>query len=128
MLPGNPAFTLTPEGRAWLQNQWRHLDGALNEDALALFVLHGDEGTIADPTTRPAGGWFVLTEKGVERAATLRQGPWFICLSAYTAPLDRSRWHQDRQNLVSIWHEKVGLILGGGNTKLQPAWSNFTVG
>jgi hypothetical protein len=42
--------------------------------------------------------------------------------------VDRDRWHQDRQNLVSIWHEKVGLVLGGGNTKLQPAWSNFTVG
>ena len=128
VLPGNPAFTLTPEGRAWLQNQWRHLDGALNEDALALFVLHGDEGRIAASTAPPASGWFVLSEKGVERAATLREGPWFICLSAYTAALDRSRWHQDRQNLVSIWHEKAGLILGGGNTKLQPAWSNFSVG
>ncbi len=128
VLPGNPAFALTPEGRAWLQSQWRNLDGALNDDSLALFVLHGDEGKIADPATRPAGGWFELTEKNVGRAATLRQGPWFICLSAYTAPVARNRWHQDRQNLVSIWHEKVGLVLGGGNTKLQPAWSNFTVG
>lgn len=39
-----------------------------------------------------------------------------------------SRWIQDRQNLVSIYHEKTGLILGGGNTKLQPGWSNFTLG
>ena len=128
VLPGNPAFTLTPEGRAWLKHQWCNLDGAFNDDALALFVLHGDEGKIDDLATRPAGGWFVLTEKNVDRAATLRQGPWFICLSAYTATVDRDRWHQDRQNLVSIWHEKVGLVLGGGNTKLQPAWSNFTVG
>ena len=30
--------------------------------------------------------------------------------------------------MVSIFHDKTGLILGGGNTKLQPAWSNFTVG
>ena len=29
---------------------------------------------------------------------------------------------------MSIFHEKAGLIIGGGNTKLQPAWSNFTVG
>jgi hypothetical protein len=128
VLSGNPAFTLTPEGRAWLQNQWRKLDGVLNEDTLALFVLHGDEGKIAARAAPPAGGWFVLTEKNVAQAATLRQGPWFICLSAYTAALDRDRWHQDRQNLVSVWHEKVGLVLGGGNTKLQPAWSNFTVG
>jgi hypothetical protein len=125
--PGNPAFTLTAEGRAWLQNQWSNLDAPLNDDTLALFVVHGDEGKVASPAT-PADGWFVLSEKNVARAATLRQGPWFICLSAYTAPVDRDRWHQDRQNLVSIWHEKAGLILGGGNTKLQPAWSNFTVG
>jgi len=59
---------------------------------------------------------------------TARHGPWFLCLSAYTAPAPKSRWIQDRQNLVSIYHDKTGLILGGGNTKLQPAWSNFTVG
>ena len=128
VLPGNPGFTLTPDGRAWLLNQWHHLDAALNDDSLALFVLHGDEGKIAESAARAADGWFVLTEQQIPRAATLRQGPWFICLSAYTAPVPRNRWHQDRQNLVSIWHEKVGLILGGGNTKLQPAWSNFTVG
>jgi hypothetical protein len=128
VLSGNPAFTITPEGRAWLQNQWRNLGGALNEDSLALFLLHGEEGSLADPASQPAAGWFVLAEKKVDRAATLRQGLWFLCLSAYTAPVDRDRWHQDRQNLVSIWHEKVGLVLGGGNTKLQPAWSTFTVG
>jgi hypothetical protein len=58
----------------------------------------------------------------------LQSGPWFVCLSAYTAPIPKSRWIQDRQNLVSVFHDKTGLILGGGNTKLQPAWSNFTVG
>ena len=128
VLPGVPAFTLTPEGRAWLRNQWHHLGDRLGEDTCALFVLHGKEGAMAASPAGPTEGWYVLTEKGIERAATLRQGPWFICLSAYTAALDRVRWHQDRQNLASIWHEKVGLILGGGNTKLQPAWSNFTVG
>ena len=128
VLPGIPAFTLTAGGRGWLRNQWHNLGGRLGEDTRALFVLHGKEGPIAAAPASPAEGWFVLTEKGVDRAATLRQGPWFICLSAFTAALDRSRWHQDRQNLVSIWHEKVGLVLGGGNTKLQPAWSNFTVG
>jgi hypothetical protein len=34
----------------------------------------------------------------------------------------------DHQNFVSIFHDKVGLIVGGGNTKLQPEWSNFTAG
>jgi hypothetical protein len=69
-----------------------------------------------------------MTEGQVDRAATIRRGPWFICLSAYTAAVPRSRWIQDRQNVVSVYHERAGLILGGGNTKLQPAWSTFTVG
>jgi len=49
-------------------------------------------------------------------------------VAAMTAPVLNSRWIQDRQNFVSIFHEKRGLVLGGGNTKLQPSWSNFTVG
>lgn len=127
VLPGNPAFTLTPAGRAWLRNQWRgHPDEVLSDDSMALFVLHGQEGPIADASDNESV--FILREGGADRVAVLRQGPWFVCLSAFTTPVANNRWHQDRQNLVSIWHEKTGLILGGGNTKLQPAWSNFTVG
>ena len=61
-------------------------------------------------------------------AATVRHGPWFLCALAYTAPVANSRWYQDRQNLVSIYHDKTGLILGGGNTKLQPGVDKLTVG
>ena len=43
-------------------------------------------------------------------------------------PLSDSRWIQDRQNFVSIYHDGLHVILGGGNTKLQPLWSTFTVG
>ena len=46
-----------------------------------------------------------------------REGPWFICLSGYTAPVPQSRWIQDRQNLVSLYHDKAGLILGGGSDR-----------
>jgi hypothetical protein len=33
----------------------------------------------------------------------------------------------DRQNYVSVWHEDLGLILGGGNSKNQPFFSTFEV-
>ncbi len=129
IVQGNPAFTLTPEGRAWLRRQWRlNKEGPLSLDATALFLLHGQEGPVADSPAPADGDMFVMAERGVDRAAVLRKGPWFVCLSAYRAPVPKSRWHQDRQNLFSIWHERTGLIIGGGNTKLQPAWSNFTVG
>lgn len=154
----NVGFTFTPDGRAYLHNQWLKLGPKkLSTDLCASLLLYGQEGTTEEPESpnrrgEPAGSTknvehrldqrlakdapgfealrqlFVLRDRGTNRAMTVSQGPWFICLSAFTSPLSTSRWIQDRQNLVSIYHEKTGLIIGGGNTKLQPAWSSFTVG
>lgn len=127
--PGNVGFTATPEGRAYLKGQWDRLglDG-FKPDAIAALVHLGKEGPIAETPGGGAMQSFVLSEEGQGKAATLRQGPWFICLSAYTTPIATNRWHQDRQNMFSVFHDRVGLVIGGGNTKLQPAWSTFTVG
>lgn len=59
------------------------------------------------------------------KAAVRRKGPWFYALSGFTAPTTRNRWGLDRQNFVSVWHESVGLVIGGGNSKGQSEWSNF---
>jgi len=61
----------------------------------------------------------------VSKAAVRRKAPWFYALSGFTAPTTRNRWGLDRQNFVSVWHEGVGLIIGGGNSKGQSEWSNF---
>lgn len=126
--PGNLGFTFDPVGRAYLASQWEHVKNKrFTPDLMASFIAYGQEGAIEtdDPESARV---YMLSENGVDQAMTLRQGPWFICLSAFTTPVSKSRWIQDRQNLVSIYHDKTGLIIGGGNTKLQPAWSNFTVG
>ena len=126
---GNAGFTFSPVGRAYLQNQWSHLGmDHLDPDLIASLLLYGEEGAVEEMPLGETEQVFVLAEGGTDRAATLRRGPWFVCLSAYTTPIVNSRWIQDRQSFVSIYHDKTGLILGGGNTKLQPAWSNFTVG
>jgi hypothetical protein len=126
---GNVGFTFTPAGRSYLDNQWSRLpDGTLSPDLAASIILYGEEGPLEELAPPGFSSKFVMTEGGHDRAATARSGPWFVCLSAYTAPIPKSRWIQDRQNMVSVYHDKVGLVLGGGNTKLQPAWSNFTVG
>ncbi len=126
---GNVGFTFTAPGRSYLDNQWsRRSNKSLTADLAASFVLYGTEGPMEVSPPSDSTSKFVMIEGGLDRAATLRRGPWFVCLSAYTASVPKSRWIQDRQNMVSIYHEKVGLVLGGGNTKLQPAWSNFTVG
>ena len=124
---GNVGFTFTPAGRAYLQNQWTQLGiDRLSSDLIASLLLYGEEGAVAEEAS--GEGVFALNEGGANRAATLRRGPWFVCMSAYTTPISKSRWIQDRQNFVSIYHDKLGLIVGGGNTKLQPGWSSFTVG
>ena len=88
-------------------------------------LLYGQEGTVGSLPAKRGDSLFVT---GDGKAAVIRQGPWCAVLSAYTCPIDTSRWIQDRQNFVSLFHGKTGLILGGGNTKLQPLWSTFTVG
>jgi len=126
---GNVGFTMTAAGRAYMKNLWSALGVEnLEADRLASLIQFGQEGPVAKDPPGESLRTFVLTEEGQGKAATLRQGPWFVCLSAYTAPIATHRFHQDRQNMFSIFHDKVGLVIGGGNTKLQPAWSTFTVG
>ena len=65
-------------------------------------------------------------EKGYEDWAILkREGPWMGCLSAFVCPPTGSRWGQDRQQFLSLWHEDAGLLIGGGNSRNQPEWSTF---
>lgn len=126
---GNVGFSFSPVGRAYLQRQWSRRGWEnLDADLIASLLLYGEEGAVDAAGAASARETFVLTEGGVERAVVARSGPWFVCLSAYTTPVVDSRWIQDRQNFVSVYHDQTGLILGGGNTKLQPGWSNFTVG
>jgi hypothetical protein len=127
---GNVAFTFTLKGHAYLAQQWSYdKRKELSADLLASMLLYGEEVPIAPvPPQKGNDDLCVLSDDGQSRAAIVRKGPWTVCLSAYTDPLHPSRWIQDRQNLISIHHRDVGLILGGGNTRLQPRWSNFTVG
>lgn len=120
----NVGFTFSPEGRGYLARQLGRHKGRLPADEAASLLLWGEEGEIsAGPT---AGDFDYRLPSG--EASVRRRGPWFLVVSAMTAPVPTSRWIQDRQNFYSLYHEKAGLILGGGNTKLQPAWSNFTLG
>ncbi|MCL6520023.1 MAG: hypothetical protein K6T99_09325 [Armatimonadetes bacterium] len=124
----NVAFTLTPEGRGYVLQELNLLaksGGKVSADSCASFLMYGQEGPVT-PTAAQESDRTFITSDG--KSLIRRKGPWFICLSAYHCPIPKSRWLQDRQNLVSIFHDNCGLIVGGGNTKLQPLWSTFTVG
>ena len=123
---GNPGFSHTAVGRAFLQRQHRRFIAAghsFDPDYAAALLLYGSQG----PAQPAAEGVDYRYKMGSE-ALIERRGPWFLSLSAYCAPLSPNRFVQDRQNLISVYHDRVGLVIGGGNTKLQPRWSTFTLG
>ena len=117
-------FSFTPVGRGYLKRQLELLKKSPGAEVLASLLLYGDEGEAQDP---PALGdrHYVSPDN---LSVVHGENGWCVCLSAYHAPVPTSRWIQDRQNLVSLFHPATGLIVGGGNTKLQPGWSTFTVG
>lgn len=121
---GNVGFTFTAEGRGYLQHQW-NLIKAFSPDVMAEFIMYGEEGEALPTAAQRTDYLFVSND---DKSMIRRKGSWFISFSGYHCPVFESRWIQDRQNFVSIFHDKVGAIVGGGNTKLQPLWSNFTVG
>ena len=133
---GNVGFAWTPEGRGFLLKQvapavqpadrpatnGERLVGA---DYAASMLLYGGTGkAIAPPADREAGS----VALGDNKALIRRQKPWQWAFSGYACKPPDNRWIQDRQNLIDVYHDDFGVVIGGGNTKLQPYWSTFTVG
>ena len=125
----NVGFTFSPEGRGYLKRQTElktaKAQAAANADTAASYILYGEIGEAIAPSPPNQSPVQLLSD---HNAMTVRSGAWFACLSAYHTNVSASRWIQDRQNLVSLFHDRVGVILGGGNTKLQPLWSTFSIG
>jgi hypothetical protein len=119
----NLGFSFSPEGRAYCRRQIERLGSTVGPEVAASFILYGEEGDVAP---EPKSGDMYLS--GDKQAMTRQQGPWFTCLTSYTADLSEKRWIQDRQNFFSLYRDGLHVIVGGGNTKLQPLWSTFTVG
>lgn len=65
------------------------------------------------PIDREAFAWR-LEDKGLVR----KQGPWFVALSAYTHDVAQGNpYHLERTQAMSVYHDRAGLIIGGGNDK-----------
>lgn len=125
---GNVGFSWTPEGRGFLRQQfglYMATHPSTGGEYAANMLLCGGSGESVLP---PAAGDTGLAFVGDHGACVVRRKPWQWALSAYACPVPDSRWIQDRHNLVDVYHDGLGLVIGGGNTKLQPYWSTFTVG
>jgi hypothetical protein len=125
---GTIGFTFTPEGRGYLLQQTGKAmakGNTANADYAAGMLLYGAGGEGVQPAAAAAEATAWI---GKRDGLIRRQQPWQWALSAYACPVPTSRWIQDRHNLVDVFHDELGLVAGGGNTKLQPYWSTFTVG
>lgn len=124
---GNVGFAHTPAGRGFLAQQhalFAQGGGTFDADYAAHMLLYGADGELVET----AAAQNEHTSRIGDDALVVRRRPWFYALSAFTAEIPQNRFGQDRQNFASIYHDDIGLIVGGGNTKLQPLWSSFTVG
>jgi len=125
---GTVGFTFTREGRGYLLQQLGKSlaqGRTVGADYAAGMLLYGDrgEGVLPAAAADDATVWI-----GQRDGLIRRRKPWQWAVSAYACPVPASRWIQDRQDLVDLFHDGLGLVAGGGNTKLQPYWSTFTVG
>jgi len=134
ILMPNVGFSFSAAGRGYLSHQWDLIKKdqlqkgkpvAMSADLAASFLLYGAVGAETPTPAQQAQYQFILD---TNKAMVRRQGAWFVALSAYHSPISTSRWHKDRQNFLSLFNDKAGLLIGGGNTKLHPLWSTFTVG
>jgi hypothetical protein len=125
---GNVGFSWTPEGRGFLLQQaglYVKRGSLFGADYAASMLLYSGSGEAVMPA---AAADTALASIGNDDAVVVRQRPWQWALSGYACPVPKSRWIQDRHNLLDVYYDDLGLIIGGGNTKLQPYWSTFTVG
>ncbi|HSB13862.1 MAG TPA: hypothetical protein VLE22_05350 [Bryobacteraceae bacterium] len=60
-------------------------------------------------------------------AGIRKTGPWVVVLSGIVdTQAINSRFYLDRQGNLGVFHEKLGMIINGGNSKRQPELATFS--
>jgi hypothetical protein len=60
-------------------------------------------------------------------AGIRKTGPWQVCLSGIiNTQAINSQFYLDRQGHISVFHQKLGLIITGANSKRQPELATFS--
>lgn len=122
---GHFGFSHWPDGRryaAFLTQSFvgRQL-GSRDLGRLSQNALYFHEGpTSAIPQDLPRSSYRMRLPAGIRKT-----GAWTVCLSGLIDAPSASRFTLDRQGNLSIYHEKAGLIVTGGNSKYQPELATF---
>ncbi len=141
---GTPVETINGRNRHWGVNAWGHFgfshwpDGRRYAEFLSRFFTPGsieirDLGRLAQnalyyhegptasiPQELPQFAHQLKVAAGIRKSA-----PWFICLSGLFDPPTTSQFTLDRQAALSIYHEELGMIVTGANSKHQPELGTF---
>jgi hypothetical protein len=122
---GNFGFANWPDGRRYAAFLAGHIAARrLNGRELgrmsqnALYYHEGPTDSIPQDMPR-----FAYRMKG--QAGIRKTGPWTVCLSGLIDTPVESQFTLDRQGHLSIFHEKLGLIVTGANSKRQPELATF---
>src|SRR5207249_4628110 len=150
---GTPVETINGRNRHWDVSAWGHFgfshwpDGRRYAEFLAGFFPVGARSGGRAPTSlgsktigRIAQSALYFQEGPTEKipqelprfahqmkvpAGIRKTGPWTVCLSGLIdTPID-SQFTLDRQGHLSVYHEKLGLIVTGANSKRQPELATF---
>ncbi len=122
---GHFGFSHFPDGRRYAEFLTRFLpEGKVGYHALgrlAQDALYYHEGpTEPIPQDQPSYAHQMKVPAGIRKT-----GPWVVCLSGLIDPPIDSQFTLDRQGHLSIFHEKLGLIITGANSKGQPELATF---
>lgn len=142
---GTPVEVINDRNRHWGVSAWGHFafshfaDGRryaefltgffqpkkLTPDALGRLsqnALYYHEGpTESIPQEQPRYFHRMSVPAGIRKT-----GPWVVCLSGIiSTQAVTSQFYLDRQGNVSVFHQKLGLIVTGANSKRQPELATF---
>ncbi|MBI4605688.1 MAG: carbon-nitrogen hydrolase family protein [Planctomycetes bacterium] len=142
---GTPVETVNDRNRHWGVSPWGHFgfshfpDGRRYAGFLTGFLAAKDLdleslGRLAQDALYFHEGPEAPIPQDEERfvrrlsvpAGVRKIGPWVVCLSGLIDARNASRWYLDRQGSASVFHEKLGLILTGANSKRQPELATFS--
>lgn len=136
---GEPVETINGRNRHWAVSPWGSFgfthwpDGRRYAQFLAGFFTPGkvsgrDLGRISQsalyyhpgptapiPQDQPQSAHQLPVPAGIRRTA-----PWTICLSGLHEPPTSSQFTIDRQGNLSIYHDRLGMIITGAGSKRQP--------
>jgi hypothetical protein len=124
---GQFAFTHFPDGRgyaAFLTGFFKPETLTVDQlGRLAQSALYYHEGPRKpSPQELPRYSHQMTIPAGVRKT-----GPWQVCLSGImNTQAINSQFYLDRQGHISVFHQKLGLIITGANSKRQPELATFS--